>query len=871
MSRLFWISFFLIGHFLFWPVITQAEEEEVETDFVFADFQLDNRKTGVELDLATRDYEQFYLLLDTFNEQFVSEFVCDVAEGASSGELNGLFWDGAVSVPLEAEKYDYFIQEGDCYINIHLLDALEVRYRFDEHRQIFAILTEGRHPKTKAIKLAARKEMLAKLKEKKSASLEVPDHYYLGTPPVLDISANDRWQNNQHRLGTYVQSVFDLLYHQTEAQLNWNKGDALRGRAKMSRKIPWGGDRLHYQMGDIQSGRQSLFNLPSRGLGFSLGERQNVGQRDSMDLSGYTQPFSEVELYKDDLLVDFIALGEAGFYEFKNVDFKEQSTQYKIRITSPEGDVTEEWVQSPGEHGLTAGEWSPGLIYLDSSQALFEEVGGNRSGRLMAADVRYALSAERLVTLGVEYKDNPFGQSLVYGTAGDRDLWGWHADVKLGYADTWLYHVNVGTQLDFLFGKHNVTFSSNKLQNDDNLSQSHSVNWGFQWQDVNLNWSASKSILSDNQSLFQTLELGYKTQQWSLSLQGQQTDNERFVNQEDTQANGEDGTLAQGAQVSDKTQHRSFSVVGSANGDFGNLNVSFRRDLGAFGQRAFDLSYSKRFHGINAGLSFRWDLAQNTRNTSLKLSHRFDAFRLNGSVGYNDTSGWSVGLGISFGLLSHSPFSSLSSVSALRTSEVEMTPFLDLNGNAQWDSDEDFLPQVSLKERNKTFRKQVAENKIKLYGVDAYNPKLFTVDDSELENPFIMPTYSDIRLESHPGGKVNIAIPFQVHYELEGEIQLFDAAGEQKDRVGQVPLHLYKLNEADPLFIKTYYSEPDGFYVLDKIKAGRYRLVVDSEFMQNKSVACTLCEWHFDTQNAVDYILYADVIALTSLPERKGR
>ena len=34
---------------------------------------------------------------------------------------------------------------------------------------------------------------------------------------------NNRWINAEHRPNLFLKSVFDLLYHQTDAQLNWQK------------------------------------------------------------------------------------------------------------------------------------------------------------------------------------------------------------------------------------------------------------------------------------------------------------------------------------------------------------------------------------------------------------------------------------------------------------------------------------------------------------------------------------------------------------------------------------------------------------------------------------------------------------------------
>lgn len=831
---------------------TASIPEAVETDYVFADFQLDNRKTGVELDLATRDYQNYFISLSLFNEQFVAELNCDTDKNL----LTGKFWEGEITLPIYEDKQDLFIEDEECYLNISLFEKLDIRMLFDTHRQIFSVLTEGRHPKTKEMKIAARKSMLTKLKDKKENSLEITDHYKLATLPFLDINSNDRWIKGTHRPSLFVQGSLDLFYHQADSQFNWQKGGEIRGRTKFSRKIPWGGNRLHYQMGDIQVSRQSLFDAPSRGLGFSLGERNRTRQRNRMDLSGYTEPFSEVELYKNDLLIDFLPLDENGFYEFKNVDFQDQATDYKIKISSPDGTDSTVKIDRPGEHGLTTGEWTPSLVFLNGSQSLFDNRNNSSGSQLIAADFNYAWSTKELISFGIEHQRKEVNESAFYISTHGFERFGIGFDIKTAYSKDWLYDFSVSKSL----GKHSLGYSTNRLSSDSETSSvSHSLNWGFQYEGFSSTFSASQGGNSDNRSRTYSTKLGYKSLQWSIAIDGQR--NSIKTTQE------QDGSPDFNSEFINNNEKKSFSIVGSANGELGNANASYRRNYGSNAQESFDVSYSKYMLGINTSLSFRWDLEQKTTSTSIKLSKTFEAFRANTNIGYSDSAGWSFGVGISFGLFSHAPLSSITSKSRRKSSNVVMRPFLDTNDNSIWDENERFLPQIALLSRKKRLDQKVSQDKITLYGVDAYDPKTFTVDDTDLDNPFIVPRYKDIKLESHPGGDVSFTIPFQMYYEMEGQVALQDKHGETKERIGQVPLNLHLHTDNGQKFIKTYYTEPDGFYVLDKVKAGQYRLIVDQDFMRKNVVTCQPCELAFDTNDAEDHLLFANTIILTKPAE----
>ncbi|MCY7293834.1 hypothetical protein [Alteromonas sp. a30] len=858
------ISFFTFSAYAVGDTQEDDLEDIVETDFIFADFQLDNRKTGVELDLATKDYQSYFIELELFNEHFAANLSCD----ESNTQLTGEFWEGPVAVSLVDEEAQplFFIEDEQCYFNIELLPQLNVRMRFDAHRQIFAVLTEGKHPKTKEIMREARKLMLLKLDEQKAASLEIDDQYQAFTMPSLDISANERWNNARHNPSFYVQSVFDLLYHQSELQLNVQKSGSIRGRGKFARKLDWGGDKLHYQMGDIQHSQQGLFNVPSRGLGFLLGERASFGSRTSIDLSGYAQPLSEVELYRNDLLIDFIQLDDTGFYEFKNIDLRDQSAEYVIRITTPDGQETEQRLQKPGKHGLTPSEWTPTLTYLDSAEGLFE--GGSGDSALFAGSINYALSADALLILGFESKIEETRETLFH-LALDGFKWAdMQSALKLGLLeDQWLYDASVS----YGFGNQSIGLSSQRLASSLNTSTTHSASWGWGYEGYSSSFAASESHFGESLSRNYSAKMGYNGSTWSFSAEGQ-----RSISRSNTDIGNSNGNNNDALSV------KNFSLVGSTQTPIGNLNLSYQKSLGSTSQKSLNMSLSKNILGVSAAASLRWDLQQKRSSTSIRLSKSLPLFRVSGNLGFTNTSGWSFGFGISFGLFADDPFASMTNKSWRRSSNVVMQPFLDENNNGIWDETEAFLPEVSLTQRRRKFEKGVAEDHVRLYGVDAYDPKLFTVDDSELDNPFIVPKYREIRIESHPGGSVAFQVPFHLQYEVEGEIIRLNAEQEPQNKIGAVPLHLYKLSESaknknssqntsgkNPVFVKTYYSEPDGFYVIDKLKSGDYRLVVDAEYQHKEALNCEPCEVEFNTDSAEDHLLMAELITLSPQPENK--
>ena len=842
-----WLSLLLVAF-----GVEATEQQEVELDYVFADFQIDNRKTDIELELATKDYLHYFLALADFNAYFVADFSCD----HEKHQIAGQFWHGRVELSLVPEE-EYFIADDLCYLNIEIVKKLDIRMKLDLQRQIYAVLTKGKHPQTREIKIAERKKILETLRAKKSSRLDIKQDYQFASAPLLDFTANTRWINNDHRPNLFAQGVFDLLYHQTDAQINWQEQGEIRGRANLKRKLKWNNTHYQYQLGDIQASRQSLFNVPSRGLGVSIGEQGISRQRTVLDLNGYTQPFSEVELYKDDLLVDFLQLQEDGFYEFKNVDFQEFDTQYHIRINTPDGHSELVKVEQPGSHGIMPGKWQPAFVYLDSAKELFNN-GVTRGGsKLTALDIHYALSTEELLSVGLEHNNSDTNlesnEWLAHASVTGLQFAGFNFDVKAGYSDDWVYDAG----LSFGLGEHNLGYSHNRLINGDSVATSHGVSWGYIKDDFSASVSATQSGRAEDRTRSYSFETGYRAGTWSISFQGDRT----------VQRNGGNTNLGLGDNqnnaINTRTVNRNFAMVASLNSFLGSANLSYRGSLGNFAQRALDLSLNTHLFDLNTGFALRWDLERKTSSSSVKFSKTLEQVRLNGNIGYDTQNGWNVGMGVAFSLSSRDPFSSLSSRALSKSASVYMLPYLDTNNNLEWDADEAFLPQIALLNRRRKLDQHINDQHIALFGVKADQPQIYTVDDSALDNPYIEPQFSDINLEAHAGSAVHIELPFHVNFELEGQIQLRTKAGDISDRVGQVPLHLYLLGSEGKTLIRTYHSEPDGYYVLDRLKSGHYLVKIDVTFLERRELQCQPCEFNFDTNDAEDHLLYMDDMTLT--------
>ncbi|MCJ8271260.1 MAG: hypothetical protein MJK04_17905, partial [Psychrosphaera sp.] len=86
---------------------------------------------------------------------------------------------------------------------------------------------------------------------------------------------------------------------------------------------------------------------------------------------------------------------------------------------------------------------------------------------------------------------------------------------------------------------------------------------------------------------------------------------------------------------------------------------------------------------------------------------------------------------------------------------------------------------------------------------------------------------------SHPGGKINIDIPFYQHYEIEGDVKTQD--GEHLTGLANVPVLLMQGDEV----VLRVLTEYDGFYIFDAVRPGEYQVKVEQAYQDRKSLKNT--------------------------------
>lgn len=797
-------------------------------DYIFADFKIDNRIISSELELVTRDYRDFYLALTSFNEHLA----CTLKLDSDARLLSGDFWGQTISLNLEAQAF--LVDEDDVYLNINVLTYFPLEYEFNHAKQWLSIFTDGKHPKTQEIIREQRKNLIEAIKERQKEVLVKSDRYEIFTPPNLDINLGIKNKDKLEQ-AMYAQATGDFLFHQGSIQISTSSNQKPHGRAIFARKLDVGLTPMSYEFGDIKIPQSAFIPTVSSGLGFYIGQDARRSQKLRDNVNGYTLPGSEIELHQGDYLVDFTVADESGYYELGKLDFRRSETSYFIKIIAPDGKTTRQEIKKPTWKGLKVGQWSPEFVYMDAGAYVLNKTRSTRDDRFAMIGSSYVFDEEQLVRGGVEWHKTSSGTyNVPFVDYEFISQDGSELSSKIGFADAWLHENRLKWVVN---SAHSLDLQIARSKAYDNIQNRKTLGYYFtddkrRFQSV---YSYSSGMGVTEKSVISQLGLSDVDKSFLLTW------DKKIV-----------------SQSADRV-----TLVTSASGTWGAVNLSLTREFQQQHQDYLSLSYSKLINGYSFSASTSYSTRQSKVATYMRLSKSWGKLSSSFSISKSESQPLIVGLNIAFSFNAKAPFETLNSRSYRNGATIKNWAFLDGNYNGKWDEElnEQTIPGVRLEARSSVTADIEIDERSHLFGVDAYDPSLFQVNSEQVDNPFLIPLYPSIQVESHPGGRVDVAIPLQLFYEAEGEIILLDKTGQASRHTGYVALELVDLDSKSAP-VRVAYTEKDGFYIIDKIKRGRYTLRVSKEYLDENNITCSPCEYSIDTQSADDFIMYVSDIVL---------
>ncbi len=232
---------------------------------------------------------------------------------------------------------------------------------------------------------------------------------------------------------------------------------------------------------------------------------------------------------------------------------------------------------------------------------------------------------------------------------------------------------------------------------------------------------------------------------------------------------------------------------------------------------------------FSTDLTYRYRPFDEYSNWRLNLNNTNKYFRISPFVEYDSNNDLYAGLNMNFSVID-TPNATIPSISSNRLvgkGLVSSKVYYDKNGNMVFDENDEVLPDVVVKSINVKRRDTTDQNGYSLIDNLPVNRATdITVDDATLPDSFMITANDGISVLPEPGEIIEVEFPIHLSGEIDGTVSLIDE-NENLSTVRRAKVDLYSLDKKDDV-IQTR-AAMDGFFVVSQIPPGRYLMAVNKD------------------------------------------
>lgn len=678
-----------------------------------------------------------------------------------------------------------------------------------------------------------------------------PYHPY--SIPVTDIQIGYEYDNNVRRENNIAYSLLsrgDLAYLESELFLSGNTNQSLQtARLSTGRRNDEGGllgalDATEFRIGDINGVNVPFVTNSSLGRGMRVTNR-NLDRPDQFDTTnfiGNAPPNWEVEIYRNNILVDFQTVGSNGRYEFFNVPVLYGNNSFRIVQYGPEGQIRESTVtRNIGASLLQKGSFAYQLSADERSYSLFgvdeqnRTIQHNRNMRFVST-AEYGLN--EYLTLGSGFISTPLNDRQLhqYQTAIARfSLGRVLAEANLAYdykdqgklysinATTSLYDVSVNAKyshynnfssevVEPLTSQQRISVAELRLNGriDKRSYLPSPISYTFSGLNEVYENNISQQTFTNRTSLT-LLNLGF-----SNFLQHVESTNNQNVT---TQTTGE------------------FSVRGR----YDDIILRMNSNYTLAPEETFNfISFTaqKRLsEKANGQVDIRKNFGENSDTTTLGLTYNrlFDKYQLSFSTSADDEGNMNLATRLSFalGYDTQSNQAFMRNQNASSGGTILAHSYLDNNDDGTFNDGDETLEGTGYFYNNRSIKPKTTNNSQVITQVQPYSDSIIRVDQTTLEDPFLSPNSEGYKIYTRPGAITPIEFAFVPTTEIDGMLYLENFSFNPKG-LANIPMELVNIENGKTI---TTISEFDGFFLFKKVRSGTYEIRIAKEGLDKLGLA----------------------------------
>ncbi len=590
-------------------------------------------------------------------------------------------------------------------------------------------------------------------------------------------------------------------------------------------------DAREYALGDVSTPDLPLVaeNTAGRGLQISSFDLDRLEQTNRVTLRGELPLGWEVEVYRNGELIDFQTDGDVGNgrYEFANLDTVSGLNEFRLVFYGPQGqkrEVVENYFVTPefAEPGrtdfrLAMNQRNKDLIDFDETTSRHPDDGENRFVFQLEHGIDETLSVGAgIASLSVDGQRRQYGsanlQSSVFGALGQLDL---AVDDGGGLA--------VGSRLQTrlwgwsFFGEQSFFEDFHSEQTDNGSVSGH---------------LRSRSILRLNGHL---PDFGLGHQPLSASVTHDiseggdwQTD---FFGRVSAIVRPFNLALSSNTRLRRDRDSDSDArlLVGTLMGDFrlrGEIGVNLAPEPG------FDQVVLSADWRIDDDFGARFGLRhfggeQELTSATVGLNYQFEHFAVGLNLEGDSEGDYNARLGLSFSI-GRDPRDGRIAVRPrpfARRGAVSAQVFLDRNNDGVFDPDEPAIRNVGFSGPRLPRNVRTDESGgAFIVGLEPYREIEIGLNEGTLEDPFWVSASRPVRAVTRPGSATMLLFPVIETGEVDGTVMV-GGVGEAALRPG-ASLRIMLSDPAGRVVAETV-TAYDGYFFLERIPYGRYRLSLD--------------------------------------------
>jgi hypothetical protein len=617
-------------------------------------------------------------------------------------------------------------------------------------------------------------------------------------------------------------------------------------------------------LGDVTSVNSLPGGSSAQGLGFRLSSLSatQTGNDSKVNFSGVIQNGWDVELYRNNILIDRKLNAQDGRYDFNDVQLFYGQNNFDLVFYGPQGQIETKTEQyNFTENSLKKNDTSYLLSFVDNSRSLFDKQGlaEEEQGYLTNAIFRYGLTDFWTTSVGVEsFKPKLSDQTKLnsYSLGNSFNLfnkalfsYNLLQDELKNRTDGYALGTSVlGISMEANYSEADIVAVREQQSTLDGKPSSYgfTASGGF-GSSIPLSFSQSWSVTKDglgNENSSLSNRLALRTPIGVFNNVIQKNDRERILDSDSPLLTDADRQLLSIGNTDPLTTANNISV-GTVAGQF-NFNTALKGVFLGIGS-TYSLQPKKQLEAVSANVSY-----QHTPDFGSTLGLNYSRFndQLGGSLGlnwrhklatissyfnYNNKDSYSIGLSaqFSFGYEPETKTVFGGAQPLAFGGAMAVKVYEDLNNNKIHDKYEPVVPNAKVKAVQQ-YRDEVTDERgvAVLKGLSTGYATDIIVDRSSLEDPTMVPTTTGISVLPRRGLVMHHEIPLSTTGEIEGNIFSKDALGEE---VPASNILVILLDNKGNKVTETV-TEFDGYYAFADVLPGRYKIALNKKYTNRKKL-----------------------------------